>query len=255
MFKLITKPIGCLIKLVMTLISLLVLLIAALLAAFHWGLPSITERTIEELTTFPATIAKTDSSLLSGRIELIDFSINNPLPPYPTADFIYFKRLLVDIDLENSKMSEDEDGARYIEIEELVIDLERFTWVQDDNNIINIEHFIKGIMPKSDSDKPPLKYLIKKLYVRVGKVQRHYKGEMKLYDVNYEHTFTDVHNGNITRIILRLSVDLAAKNVPFVFGGIKDYVLDGLSPGTLYERALEVKDTVEDITDKLHNLF
>lgn len=267
LFKIITKPIGCLVSLVGFMLMLAVVLVVAIFLAVRFMLPGVIEGQIEDRTEFSARVGENDTSLLNGRVALGKFTITNP-PSYPSSDFIVINELVADLDL-------DSWNAQPMVLEEVVLDLTRLSWIEDQEGVANLVQFVEALqasLPKTEPSEEPQKetaLMIQKLTVRIGKIIVQRNGsQAKEYVVDYDKTFTDV--SNFEQLANQIALDLARDGLLIFRDVLMDYILDhkvldrvteqakGLTE-TAVEGGKKVleggKDAVGEARDKLKDLF
>ena len=92
--KLITKPLGCIFSILLTVFLIALLLaVIGLWAAGKWG-PGIAADTIESRTGFPTHIGTHHVNLFAGVIDLRDITISNPAS-FPDTRFFNANELSV----------------------------------------------------------------------------------------------------------------------------------------------------------------
>jgi len=225
----IRKPLGCIFKIVGALLVLLVLAgTVGVFLANHYAIPMASE-VLKQRTGFTMTASKQDISVLSGAVDLQDFLVLNP-DRFTTKEFV---------DLKEFKMKVEPASllGKQIVIDELVVNLDSFAVVQSKDGEYNFEALQKGLIGgagattasgKAGSAIPP--FIIKKLTLRIGSAKYfNYKigdGKPKLYNLNYERTFTDVTQADLAKVEVAIGTDLSAKGFTVFLDILKDKLLD-----------------------------
>ena len=248
-FKIITKPLGCLFSLIASIVIGVIGFIIIGIFALQYYTPSLVESQIESRTQFPATISENNTSLWNGKVGFNGLSIRNTVD-YPTADFLDLKRFMADIDMQSVNKEE-------LVIEELVLDVEKLSWVENKKGQTNLKqfaHLLQASMAKEKAprEKPPpekkepRKYRINKLVIAFNTVAIHRPDqEMKRYEVDYSKTFENVTN--MKRVLFQVAKDLSSKGLSLFGANLVYNLLDK-------KQIEQLKENTESITDDLKQL-
>lgn len=272
LFKIVTKPLGCLFSLAGIILAIVIALLVLALLSFNYVLPTVIDQQISSRTDFSAHVEASKSKLWDGRLVLKDFSINNPAG-YSTSDFVLFNELVGDVDLDSVR-------SDTLVVDEVVVDLARVTWVRDAEGVPNAMRFVDKLkaslgdedakpasepQAEPETSKPEKKLLIRKLTVRVGKaIVVRDENEPRVYDLNYDRTFTDVTDPQV--VAKSIATDLAGLGLNVFKDVLLDTVFDakhlenlGKAAGAAAEAgqgALEEgAKTIEGAADTLKGLF
>ncbi len=220
------KVLGCLtLALVGGTLALALLLLLGVWLAGVIG-PSVGSRFVTHKSGFPTHIGNDDISLFSGRIDVGDIVVSNPTPRFPEANFVRINKLLVKA--EPKALLEDVKVIDYIEV-----DISHAAYVKNKDRQVNIEVFADAFKTKQEKpaepkpqEKPPLKYHIKKLILKVGAVRyadySYAEPRLRDYPLNYSKEFTDVRDPKDIAGIL--AKDFAGFGMTFMADALADAV-------------------------------
>lgn len=197
-FKIITKPIGCIISLLTLAAVGFVGLVVLVFLSFHYIMPAAVTGGIKTATGFPASIEEHDSSLLDARLGFKGFSISNP-EGYPSPHFVSLHEISVDFNAEESQ------GNTFV-FDSMVVDVAHVSYVENQDGVGNANAFVdalKKLQKESQEqagttqDSEPMQLLIKQFTIRVGKVTMQRNGSSeKVFNVDYDRTFENVTDPN-----------------------------------------------------------
>lgn len=252
-FKIITKPIGCLMSLISFLVFAAVIGVFLVFAFVQYMLPSVVETAIEKTTQFPAHISENDSSIWGTRIGFKKFSIGNPPSYTQTSDFILFNEVSLDVDPFASR-----DNA--LVFNKIVLDTERLNWVEDAEGRANITRFVQALKAQADSvstapsqpspetptepqAKPRL--LIHELTVSIGTVHiERFGRDTRSYPVNYSKTFKNVTNPEA--VALQIASDLAGVGIGFFSDALIGALTDPRNVENVGNTLKNLKNTTQE---------
>ncbi|MGA2052554.1 MAG: hypothetical protein ABSH19_04505 [Opitutales bacterium] len=224
MFKIITKPLGCIFSLIFSLLVLaVVVVLGGIVVIDHFAVPGAAAL-IKEKTGFEMTYASQDVNLFAGSIDLQGLTITNS-NQFPTPGFVDLNQFTSAVEL-GSLVSDK------VVVDTVVVDLKDVTIVKTSDGVYNAKVFadaLKAMVPASQSAAaqqqpgasgsskvPP--FLIKSLTIKIGTVQycdySSGSGTPKVYNINYSRTFTDVTNLNA--LALALGKDFAGMGMEFM---------------------------------------
>lgn len=225
----IKKPIGCILTLVVGLfLILLVLGVVGGLIVDHFAL-DIAAHEIHQRSGFVLTAEKQNINVFAGSADVQGLKLENP-ERFAAKDFVRFNELKGSVEI----------GAllkRQIVVDEVVVDLDTLAVVQDKDGEYNFAALQKSLLgggaatgggKASGLSIPP--FTIKKFTLRIHQAKYfNFKtgdGTPKIYDVNYDRTFTDVNEKNLTSVEVAIGTDLAGHGFSVFLDVLKDQVLD-----------------------------
>jgi hypothetical protein len=230
----IRKPLGCLFKIIFTLILLLVLIgVVSVLAVDHFAVVAAS-KILNQKTGFSLYAGKQDISALSGAADLQDVQVTNP-DRFPAKDFLHFNELKVATE-PTSILN------KRIVIDEVVVDLDTFAMVRNKDGTLNLLALKDGLMggsaSSSGSKLPIPNFTVKKLTLRIKSAElldfAHSDGQPQVTPINYDRTFTDVDETNYTKVAVQVGADLSTKGFAFLTDALKNELLD---PSTYLDAA------------------
>ncbi len=228
----IKKPIGCILSLVVSLfLMFLVLGVVAVLTVDYFAV-DIAAGVLHEKTGFTMTVQKHDIGVLSGSADLQGLQITNP-ERFTQKDFVSFNEL-------KAKVEVGSLSSNRIVIDDIVVDLDNLSIVQDKDGEYNFEALQKSLegsaaaaaapsgAKSAGASIPP--FTIKSLTLKIH-TAKYYNfktgdGTPKVYDVSYDHTFTNVNETNLTTVEVAIGQDLAGKGFSVFLDVLKDKILD-----------------------------
>ncbi|GHC04475.1 hypothetical protein [Cerasicoccus arenae] len=220
LFKIVTKPIGCL----LTLVGALVVGIVLLAVGFIWAVdelsPEIAERAITEATGFPTTVEDGSVSFKNQTLTLTNIEIDSP-NDFPDREFLHIAEFTVGLDRQNW-------NAEKMALSEVTLIIDELSFVQGNTAVSNLEAFIesaeenwaKAILQiqeqAAEKDQTvPGKLVIAELNLELRRVKlANVSGPETIYrvlDVNYAKTFQNVEE--IRPIIESIAADLQANGL------------------------------------------
>ena len=226
LFKLITKPLGCLFSFVLGLLLLVVLLVVGVVVFVdHFGVEAGSQW-VSQRTGFALDVGQQNINLFQGLVDLQKTRVVNS-NQFPALDFAEFNQLKVQADPWSLA------GGRIV-ISEAVVDLDSVSLVRNQAGVFNAVAFADALNPPATSSTsgsfttkqvPP--YLIKQLTIRVGTVKYFdfdgHDGQPQSQTVNYAQTFTDV-----TDFKTQVAPALARKFTPVAVAMIGNAVFNSL---------------------------
>jgi uncharacterized protein involved in outer membrane biogenesis len=224
MFKIITKPLGCLFSLIFSLLVLVVIVVVgAVVVIDHFAVPGVAAL-VKEKTGFTMTVGKQDVNLFAGSIDLQGLTITNS-SRFAVPGFVDLNEFALQVSLK-SLLSDR------IDVGTVLVDLKDVTIVKAADGSYNAKVFadaLKAAIPASQStsaqEKPGASgsskvppFIIHSLTIKIGTVQycdySSGSGTPKVYTVNYSRTFTDVTNLNA--LALALGKDFTGMGMEFM---------------------------------------
>jgi len=227
----IKKPIGCVLSIVVGLFLMLLVLGVVVVITLDYFAVNIAGHVLQQKSGFVMTVEKQDVGVLSGSADVQGLQITNP-ERFAAKDFIRFNELKAKVEV----------GAllkKNIVVDEIVVDLDNLSIVQNKDGEYNFEALQKSLLggsaaPAAGEKKsagpsiPP--FTIKKLTLKIH-TAKYYNfktgdGKPKNYDLNYERTFTDVNEKSLTTVEVAIGEDLAGGGFPVFLDVLKDKLLD-----------------------------
>jgi len=196
LLKLILKPIGCLLSLLISLLLLIAILCVAALWALDYYAASIAAGEIEQRSGFPTQIEDGGIEFLDTSLVFWNVSVENPAPQFQQAAFLEIRELRFDIDPRMGAQEEE------IVLESVLVDIGKLTIAQTGDGANNLHQFTRALINSVDwaahLDKVPQEHVptrlrIDKLVLRIDQVAWQSPGRMPVTaEANYERTFMDV---------------------------------------------------------------
>jgi len=224
----IRKPLGCLFKILFSLFLLFVVFgVVSVLVADHFAV-DIASKILNQKTGFSLYASKQDISSFSGAGDLQDVQVSNP-DRFAAKDFLHFNELKIVTDPASII-------HRRIIIDEMVVDLDSFAMVRNQDGSLNLMALKDGLMggsaTSSTSGKsipiPP--FTIKKFTLRIKSAKlldfQHGDGKPQITNMDYERTFTDINETNYNTVAVQIGADLSAKGFAFLTDALKNELLD-----------------------------
>lgn len=177
--------------------------------------PKLIDSWIEGKTGFTASINKVDLKFFSGNLHIENIALGNP--PY------YQNKNLVHINQFSAKLAFMPLFKKQIVFDEMLIDIDRLTWVRNPQGSINGLEFLANFKknPQASSTTPinshatpplspksPIKYLIKKLTVQLNSIDMlgfPHEDDLLNFSLNFNQEFTDVTD--IEKVIKSITAD------------------------------------------------
>ncbi len=228
----IKKPIGCVLSIVVGLFLMLVVLGIVVVITLDYFAMDIAGHVLHQKSGFTLTVAKQNISVLSGSADVQGLQITNP-DRFAAKDFIKFNELKGSVEVRPLL-------KKKIIVDEVVVDLDNLAVVQNKDGEYNFEALQKSLMggasaaPAAGEKKsssmaiPP--FTIKKLTLKIHSAQYYnFKtgdGKPKTYNLDYERTFTDVNETNLTSVEVAIGTDLSGKGFGVFLDILKDKILD-----------------------------
>ncbi|WP_309386748.1 hypothetical protein [Cerasicoccus frondis] len=233
LFKIVTKPIGCILSLIGALVVFAVILVIGLAWAADEMAPQIAESAITEATGFPTSIQDGSISFRKQSITLTDIIIDNP-EDFSDRDFLRIAELTVGLD--RSSWNENQVALSQIKliIDELTFsqgnfdmsNLDAFIEVADENWDLLVQQIHATAAEKSQS--VPEKIVIGELVFGLRRVKLSSTvGDETLYraiDLNYDRTFENVDS--LRPIIESIAQDLQNSGLPQVAESLQEATED-----------------------------
>lgn len=233
MFKLITKPIGCLFSLLFTLLVLVALFAAAVVLGVDHFAGDAAAYVVKMRTGFTMAYATQDVDILHGVVDFTGLTITNS-SRFPAPGFVDLNQIRLAI--EPKSLVEDK-----LVVDEVVVDLKTLTVVRTADGEYNFAAFAQALQgtpaataqpaatpaqPATAAKIPP--FLIHTLTIKVGTVDycdfKSGSGKPKTYNIGYNRTFTDVTSLDALKVAL--AKDFAAQGLQFLSDAIISSVLD-----------------------------
>jgi hypothetical protein len=221
--RLIKKPLGCLLSLLVGLLLLVVMIgVVGVLLADHFVVDIATHE-LQQRTGFGVTVGQQEVGLVHGLVDVHDIQITNP-SRFASPDFLKLNELKLKLDPGSLR------GPRLL-VDEVVVDLDSLAIVQDKDGEFNFEAIQKALTsapvtapavgPKTtDATTPP--FTIKQLTIRLKTTEffdfQSGDGQPKTITVNYEQTFNNVTEANLLQVEATIGTALADKG----FGSLTD---------------------------------
>lgn len=136
LFKIITKPIGCLFSLIGFLVVLTVLMVVGFIWAVDELAPSMAETALTQATGFPTTVEDGSVSFKDQTITLTNIVIDNP-QDFPERHFARIAEFTVGLDRENW-------NEQQMSLSEVTLIIDELTFVQGGMEVSNLETFIEA---------------------------------------------------------------------------------------------------------------
>jgi len=224
LFRLITKPIGCLFSLLFSLVILVVLVaVGCVLVVDHYA-ADIAGTFLKEKTGFELSYAKQEVTLFGGLVDFQGLRLTNS-SEFPVPDFVEFNEFKAAVEPRSLL-------ADRIVVDEVVVDLKNVTIVKKADGTYNAKAFadaLKAAIPANQSaaaqQKPGASgsskvppFIIKTLTVKIGTVDycdySSGSGSPKVYNINYSRTFTDVTD--VKTVATAMAKDFAGFGMTFM---------------------------------------
>ena len=202
LFRLITKPIGCLFSLFFSLVVVVaVVVVGSVMLVDHYA-ADIAGSFLKAKTGFGLTYATQDVTLFKGLVDFQGLKLTNS-NQFPVPDFVEINEFKTAVEPRSLL-------ADRIVVDEVVVDLKSVTIVKTADGMYNAKAFadaLKAAIPASQSASAQQKpgasgsskvppFIIKTLTVKIGTVNycdySSGSGSPKVYHINYSRTFTDV---------------------------------------------------------------
>lgn len=224
LFRLITKPIGCLFSLLFSLVILVVLLaVGSVLVVDHYA-ADLAGAIVKEKTGFGLTYATQEVNLFKGQVDFQGLKLTNA-NAFPVPDFVEFNEFKTAVEPRSLL------GDRIV-VEEVVVDLKNVTIVKTADGTYNAKAFadaLKAAIPATQSASAQAKpgasgsskvppFIIKTLTVKISTVNycdySSGSGSPRVYHINYSRTFTDVTD--IKSVAMAMAQDFAGFGMTFM---------------------------------------
>lgn len=225
MLGLITRPIGCLLSFIGGLVLLCVLLIGLIAWAIKTLMVPAIASEMETVTGYGITMKEHELNFFNMSLEVNDMAITNPATDFSTADFLVVRRLFADMDVEASQ-------GNTIQFSEVDMDIQRLTWVRNENYKINLEHFFSNILTEvakqwqknAQADGQVERFVIQKFTFKLDRVKlvtpnADGTSTEQVYDLNLTYEFQDI--SSFSGLIDRLAADLRQQGAPAVADSVQ----------------------------------
>jgi len=224
LFRLITKPIGCLLSLLFSLLILVVLAVVGLVVAVDHYAGEIASTFVKEKTGFELTYASQDVNLFKGLVDFQGLKLTNS-SHFPVPDFVDMNEIKTAVEPRSVF------GDRIV-VDEVVVDLKNVTIVKMADGTYNAKAFadaLKAGIPATQSaaaqEKPGASgssklppFIIKSLTIKIATVQycdySTGSGKPRVYNINYSRTFTDVTD--VKALAMELAKDFSGYGMEFM---------------------------------------
>ncbi|WP_309398276.1 hypothetical protein [Cerasicoccus maritimus] len=228
LFKIVTKPIGCILSLIGGLVVLAVLLIIGFAWAVDEMAPQIAESAITEATGFPTSVKDGSVSFRKQSFTLKDITIDNP-EDFADRDFMRIGELTVGLD----RKSWDAD---HIALSEITLIIDELSFSEGNFDMSNLDAFIEAAEENwalvvqqihaaaaEENQTVPEKIVINQLNFALKRVKLVASaGDETLYraiDLNYDKSFDNVDS--LRPIIEAIAADLNQSGLPQVAGDLE----------------------------------
>lgn len=224
----IKKPIGCVLSIIVGFFLMVLVLGVVTIVVVDYFAVDIAAHELHQRSGFTMTVEKQDIGLLSGSADLQGLKVENP-DRFAAKDFVRFNEL-------KAKVEVSPLLKKQIIIDEIVVDLDTLAVVQNKDgeyNFAALQNSLLGGAAAADKKSssmaiPP--FTIKKLTLKIHQAKYfNFKtgdGKPKLYDLNYERTFNDVTEKNLTSVEVAIGTDLSGKGFSIFLDVLKDKILD-----------------------------
>jgi len=223
LFSIVTKPLGCIVTFVGTLVVLAILLVVGFFWAFEAMAPKIVEQGFTEATGFPTTIHDAGVNFPKQRLSLSGIEIDNP-EAFPDREFLKIKEFAVSLD-------RSQTNQEHITLGELTLDIEELAFLEAAPKGSNLESFFEQAehsweqmleqIHREAAEKNqsvPGDLVISQLHVSLARVKLvNTAGPETVYralDVNYENTFENVTE--IRPVLEHIARDFQSKGLTAV---------------------------------------
>ncbi|HEX9784504.1 MAG TPA: AsmA family protein [Opitutaceae bacterium] len=204
---------------------LLVLVVLTLVLVIGWivFLPGIVKGQVRSISGFPVEASRIRVNPFGATVLVDGFQLNNPAG-FAVSDFVSVRAL----DLRVKPLSIS--GER-LEIPQLMIDLEKITFVTNKDGVSNASLFKKNIdealggSEDKPSDEPAKPFHISLLQVKLGKIEiiDYSKGETpehRVVELGVDRTFTDVTDPKV--VVTPIMADILKANLPGLAGELSN---------------------------------
>ncbi len=213
----IKKPLGCIFSLIIGFFLLVIVCgVVGVIVADHFAV-GIAGKILQERSGFTMSVAKQDISILSGAVDLQGLKIENP-DRFAAKDFVSLNEVKAKVEVMPLL-------KKQIVVDEIVVDLDCLSVVENKDGEYNFVALQKSLMPPKTGTEataankaagpsiPP--FTIKKLTIRVHTAKyfdfASGDGKPRVYNLNYDKTFTDVTDQNLFAVEKQVGEDLAAQ--------------------------------------------
>ncbi len=244
------KPIGCVLSLIFGLFLMVLVFGIVTIVVVDYFAMDIASHELRQRSGFVMTVEKQDIGVLSGSADVQGLKIENP-DRFAAKDFVRFNQL-------KAKVEVSPLFKRQIVVDEIVVDLDALAVVQNKDGEYNFAALQNSLLGGSSEKKssamaiPP--FTIKKLTLKIHQAKYfNFKtgdGKPKLYDLNYERTFNDVTEKNLTSVEVAIGTDLSSKGFSVFLDVLKDKILD---PDTYLDAVKGVGGLVGDAAGAVLN--
>ena len=234
LFKLITKPIGCLFSLLFSLVFLVVVVVVGGVMVVDHYAGDIAAGIVKTKTGFDLTYAKQEVNLFKGLVDFQGMKLTNS-SHFPVPDFVELNQFKTAVEPRSLF------GDRIV-VDEVVVDLKNVTIVKTADGAYNAKAFadaLKAGVPASQSPAAQQKpgasgssrippFIIKSLTIKIGTIDycdySSGSGKPKVYTVNYSRTFTDVTD--VKALAMALAKDFSGLGMEFMANMIVSSLTD-----------------------------
>ena len=254
-------------KILRNILIVLVLLAVAGLVARNAIIKTAARKAIRQATGFDLELGGVRVGLISQSFDIRDLKLINP-EDFPEAIALEINRMFVSYELRSFFADE-------VHLREVVLDIPRMVVVQKEDGDSNLKRLSQAgqgkeeeeqkreAKPENDqpaepkAEKPTRKFRIDTLTLKLGTVemhkyvQGHDKPEIRVHDLNVDHTYTDIRAPNRLAAILAMAMMEGVGAQAFVDIGksLKN------NQGDLDITARELEKTAKGVGESLKDLF
>jgi uncharacterized protein involved in outer membrane biogenesis len=234
MFKLITKPLGCLFSLFFTLLVLLALFVVAVVLGVDHFAGDAAVYAVKMRTGFTMAYTTQDVDILHGLVDFEGLTITNS-SRFPAPGFVDLNQIKLAI--EPKSLVQDK-----LVVDEVVVDLKTLTVVRTADGEYNFAAFAQALQGNPAAAQPAATpaqpattsaakippFIIHKLTIKIGTVDycdfKSGSGKPKTYNIGYDRTFTDVTS--LETLKAQLAKDFAAQGLQFLSDALISTLID-----------------------------
>lgn len=225
----IKKPIGCILTIIVACFLMVLVLGVVTVIVVDYFAVDIAAHELHQRSGFTMTVEKQDIGVLSGSADLQGLKVENP-ERFAAKDFVRFNELKAKVEVAPLL-------KRQIIVDEIVVDLDSLAVVQNKDGEYNFAALQSSLLgggaagtgtKSSPMSIPP--FTIKKFTLKIHQAKYfNFKtgdGKPTLYNLNYERTFENVSEKNLTSVEVAIGTDLSGKGFGIFLDVLKDKLLD-----------------------------
>ncbi|MGH8020270.1 MAG: AsmA family protein [Opitutaceae bacterium] len=203
----------------------LAVLIVVLVVGWILFLPALVKGRVRSISGFPVEASRISANPFGATVLLEDFQLNNP-EQFPVDEFVDVGAL----DLRIKPLSLMGDR---VEIPQLVIDLEKLTFVTNKEGVMNanlLKQNIEEALGPSDpetGEEPARPFHVGVLQVKLGAVEvidfsKSDNPQPRVVQLNVDRTFTDVTDPKV--VIAPIMSDILQANLPGIANQVSNFL-------------------------------